>query len=66
MRYGGVLSLGSAYAGTSNPQAIKKLLHITAIETQPDVSKIACSMLGLIMIFDKESLVELIELNLQS
>ena len=60
------MSLGTAYAGTSNPYAVKKLLSISATETCSDVSKIACAMLGIVMIFNKTALCELVELNLHS
>lgn len=61
-----MLSLGTAYAGTSDAWAVRKLLSISATEVCSDVSKIACAMLGLVLIFNRSALMELIELNLHS
>jgi 26S proteasome regulatory subunit N2 len=66
LRYGGVFTISLAYAGTSNNQAIKKLLHHAVSDPSDDVRRAAVMGLGFILIRDFQSVPTIVELLLQS
>ncbi|RDB29217.1 26S proteasome non-ATPase regulatory subunit 1 A [Hypsizygus marmoreus] len=49
LRYGGVYTLALAYAGTSNNDAIRKLLHIAVSDTSDDVRRAAVTSLAFLL-----------------
>ena len=49
MRYGGCLALASAYAGTGNNSALRKLLHMAVSDVSDDVRRAAVMSLGFIL-----------------
>ena len=49
LRYGGAFTIGLAYAGTSNNNAIKKLLHYAVEDVADDVRRAAVIALGFVM-----------------
>jgi 26S proteasome regulatory subunit N2 len=50
VRYGAMYAMGSAYAGTSNTNAIRKLLHYAVSDVNDDVKRAALTNLGFLMI----------------
>ncbi|GBE77828.1 26S proteasome regulatory subunit rpn2 [Sparassis crispa] len=49
LRYGGVYTLALAYAGTSNNDAIRKLLHVAVSDTSDDVRRAAVTSLAFLL-----------------
>ena len=49
MRYGGCLALASAYAGTGNNNALRKLLHTAVSDVSDDVRRSAVMSLGFVL-----------------
>jgi 26S proteasome regulatory subunit N2 len=49
LRYGGAFTIGLAYAGTSNNNAIRKLLHYAVEDVADDVRRAAVIALGFVM-----------------
>ena len=49
MRYGGVYTLALAYAGTSNNDAVRQLLHIAVSDTSDDVRRAAVTSLAFLL-----------------
>lgn len=49
LRYGGVYTLALAYAGTSNNEAVRKLLHIAVSDTSDDVRRAAVTALAFLL-----------------
>ena len=66
IRYGGVFTIGSAYVGTANNTAVRKLLHIAVSDVSNDVRRAAVICLGLVMIRLPEKLPGLIALLSES
>lgn len=48
-RYGGALTVGMAYAGTSNNKAIRKLLQFAVDDVADDVRRASVIALGFVM-----------------
>ena len=61
MRYGAMFAIGVAYAGTSNNNAIKKLLHYSVSDVSDDVKRAAMMNLGLLLFRKPEKLPELVK-----
>jgi len=49
MRYGGCLATASAYAGTGNNSALRKLLHMAVSDVSDDVRRAAVMSLGFVL-----------------
>lgn len=49
LRYGGMFTLGLAYAGTSSNKAVRKLLHYAVADVSDDVRRAAALNLGFVM-----------------
>lgn len=50
VRYGAMYTIGCAYAGTTNNQAVQKLLHFAVSDVNDDVKRAALTNLGFILI----------------
>lgn len=50
VRYGAMYAIGSAYAGTSNNSAVKKLLHYAVSDVSDDVKRAALTNLGFLLL----------------
>lgn len=61
MRYGGMYAIGTAYAGTSNNNAIRKLLHHAVSDVSDDVKRAALTNLGFLLFRRPEKLPELVK-----
>lgn len=66
LRYGGMFTIGLAYVGTGNNQAIRKLLHVAVSDVNNDVRRAAVICLGFILLNSPERLPELIALLSES
>lgn len=58
LRYGAMYTIGLAYAGTANSNAIKRLLKISVSDVNDDVRRAALINMGFIQIRDPEILLE--------
>jgi 26S proteasome regulatory subunit N2 len=61
MRYGAMFAIGCAYAGTSNNNAIKKLLHFAVSDVSDDVKRAAMMNLGFLLFRKPEKIPELVK-----
>ena len=50
VRYGAMYAIGAAYAGTSNNDAVQKLLHFAVSDVNDDVKRAALTNLGFLFI----------------
>jgi len=66
IRYGGVFTIGSAYVGTANNAAVRRLLHVAVSDVSNDVRRAAVICLGLVMVRLPERLPGLIGLLSES
>lgn len=66
LRYGGVFTLSLAYAGTSNNDAIKKLLHFAVSDPSDDVRRASVLGLGFLLIRNYTATPQIVELLSQS
>lgn len=49
LRYGAMYSIGMAYCGTSNNNAIRRLLHVAVSDVNDDVRLAAVTCLGFVL-----------------
>lgn len=49
LRYGGQYTIGLAYCGTANNNAVRKLLHVAVSDVNDDVRRAAVTCLGFVM-----------------
>lgn len=61
MRYGAMFAIGCAYAGTSNNNAIRKLLHFTVSDVSDDVKRAALMNLGFLLFRKPEKIPEIVK-----
>ena len=61
MRYGAMYTIGCAYAGTSNTEAVKKLLHYAVSDVNDDVKRAALTNLGFLLFRKPEKIPELVK-----
>jgi 26S proteasome regulatory subunit N2 len=61
MRYGAMFAIGCAYAGTSNNNAIKKLLHFAVSDVSDDVKRAALMNLGFLLFRRPEKIPDLVK-----
>jgi len=66
LRYGGVYTLALAYAGTSNNNAIRKLLHIAVSDTSDDVRRAAVTALAFLLFKNPTQMPRLVQLLSES
>lgn len=62
IRYGGCFTVAMAYAGTSNNEAIGRLLHVAVSDVSPNVRRAAVMSLGFLMIREPEKMPQLVSL----
>lgn len=66
MRYGGVYTLALAYAGTSNNNAIRRLLHIAVSDTSDDVRRAAVTALSFLLFKNPQQVPRVVQLLSES
>ncbi|KZV92476.1 26S proteasome regulatory complex, non-ATPase subcomplex, Rpn2/Psmd1 subunit [Exidia glandulosa HHB12029] len=66
LRYGGVYTLALAYAGTSDNNAIRKLLHIAVSDTSDDVRRAAVTCLAFVLFKNPTQMPRLVQLLSES
>jgi len=66
LRYGGISTIGMAYAGTGNNKAIKKLLQVAVSDVNDDVRRAAVSSLGFVLLKTPEKCPPLVRLLAES
>eukprot|EP00916_Digyalum_oweni_P015975 GHVL01026219.1.p1 GENE.GHVL01026219.1~~GHVL01026219.1.p1 ORF type:complete len:574 (-),score=173.03 GHVL01026219.1:51-1772(-) len=62
LRYGAMLIIGMSYIGTSNNDAIKKLLHISVSDVSDDVRRAAVISLGFVLCNTYENIPKILKL----
>ncbi|KAF8585578.1 26S proteasome regulatory complex, non-ATPase subcomplex, Rpn2/Psmd1 subunit [Ramaria rubella] len=62
LRYGGVYTLAIAYAGTSNNDAIRKLLHVAVSDTSDDVRRAAVTALAFLLFKNPSQVPRIVQL----
>ena len=66
LRYGGVYTLALAYAGTSNNDAIRKLLHVAVSDTSDDVRRAAVTALAFLLFKNPSQVPRIVQLLSES
>ncbi|KAK4635108.1 26S proteasome regulatory subunit rpn2 [Fulvia fulva] len=66
LRYGGVMTLALAYAGSGNNKAVRKLLHLAVSDTSDDVRRSAVMCLGFVLFRKPGSVPRMVELLAES
>jgi 26S proteasome regulatory subunit N2 len=66
IRYGGVYAVGLAYIGTSDNNAIKKLLHVAVSDVSDDVRRASVACLGMVCFRNPETVPKLVNLLAES
>ncbi|KAL4241663.1 26S proteasome regulatory subunit RPN2 [Abortiporus biennis] len=66
LRYGGVYTLALAYAGTSNNDAVRKLLHIAVSDTSDDVRRAAVTSLAFLLFKNPSQVPRIVQLLSES
>lgn len=66
LRYGGIMTVAMAYAGTGSNKAIRKLLHTAVSDVNDDVRRIAVMSLGFILFRKPGSVPRMVELLSES
>mmetsp|Transcript_44931 Transcript_44931/g.71754 ORF Transcript_44931/g.71754 Transcript_44931/m.71754 type:complete len:969 (+) Transcript_44931:186-3092(+) len=66
LRYGGMYTVGMAYAGSANNAAIRRLLHVAVSDVANDVRRAAVTSLGFVMVNVPDRLPDLIALLSES
>ncbi|KIJ45113.1 hypothetical protein M422DRAFT_29967 [Sphaerobolus stellatus SS14] len=66
LRYGGVYTLALAYAGTSNNNAIRKLLHVAVSDTSDDVRRAAVTALAFLLFKNPSAVPRIVQLLSES
>ncbi|KAF8632597.1 hypothetical protein AX15_001802 [Amanita polypyramis BW_CC] len=66
LRYGGVYTLALAYAGTSNNNAVRKLLHIAVSDTSDDVRRAAVTSLAFLLFKNPSQVPRIVQLLSES
>lgn len=62
IRYGGCFAVAMAYCGTSNNDAIGRLLHVAVSDVNPNVRRAAVMCLGFLMIREPEKMPQIVSL----
>ncbi len=66
LRYGGIMTIAMAYAGTGSNKAVRKLLHVAVSDVNDDVRRIAVMCLGFILFRKPSSVPRMVELLSES
>ncbi|KAJ6519720.1 armadillo-type protein [Mycena sanguinolenta] len=66
LRYGGVYTLALAYAGTSNNDAVRQLLHIAVSDTSDDVRRAAVTSLAFLLFKNAAQVPRIVQLLSES
>jgi len=66
LRYGAMLVIGMAYAGTANNSAIRKLLHVAVSDVSDDVRRAAVISLGFLLFNHPEQCPKVVSLLAES
>jgi 26S proteasome regulatory subunit N2 len=66
IRYGGIMTVALAYAGTGSNKAVRKLLHVAVSDVNDDVRRIAVMSLGFILFRKPGSVPRMVELLSES
>ncbi|KAF8078702.1 armadillo-type protein [Lyophyllum atratum] len=66
LRYGGVYTLALAYAGTSNNDAVRQLLHIAVSDTSDDVRRAAVTSLAFLLFKNPSHVPRIVQLLSES
>ncbi|KAF8647902.1 hypothetical protein AX16_006434 [Volvariella volvacea WC 439] len=66
LRYGGVYTLALAYAGTSNNDAVRQLLHIAVSDTSDDVRRAAVTSLAFLLFKNPRQVPRIVQLLSES
>ncbi|KAF5385252.1 hypothetical protein D9615_001452 [Tricholomella constricta] len=66
LRYGGVYTLALAYAGTSNNDAVRQLLHIAVSDTSDDVRRAAVTALAFLLFKNPSHVPRIVQLLSES
>ncbi|KZP16841.1 hypothetical protein FIBSPDRAFT_912172 [Athelia psychrophila] len=66
LRYGGVYTLALAYAGTSNNNAVRRLLHIAVSDTSDDVRRAAVTSLAFLLFKNPSQVPRIVQLLSES
>ncbi|CAM9153706.1 unnamed protein product [Pylaiella littoralis] len=66
LRYGAMYSIGMAYCGTSNNNAIRRLLHVAVSDVNDDVRLAAVTCLGFVLFRTPEQVPRLVSLLAES
>ncbi|TFK57040.1 26S proteasome regulatory complex non-ATPase subcomplex Rpn2/Psmd1 subunit [Heliocybe sulcata] len=66
LRYGGVYTLALAYAGTSNNDSVRRLLHIAVSDTSDDVRRAAVTSLAFLLFKNPSQVPRIVQLLSES
>ena len=66
LRYGGIMTIALAYAGTGSNKAVRRLLHVAVSDVSDDVRRIAVLSLGFILFRKYNSVPRMVELLAES
>jgi len=66
MRYGGVYTLALAYAGTSDNDAVRQMLHIAVSDTSDDVRRAAVTSLAFLLFKNPDQVPRIVQLLSES
>jgi 26S proteasome regulatory subunit N2 len=66
LRYGGIYTIAMAYAGTSNNQAIRKVLDVAVSDVSDDVRRAAVTALGFILFKNPSQVPRIVQLLSES
>lgn len=66
LRYGGILTLAMAYAGSGSNKAVRKLLHTAVSDVSDDVRRVAVMSLGFVLFRKPGSVPRMVELLAES
>jgi 26S proteasome regulatory subunit N2 len=62
LRYGAMYMIGMAYVGTSNNDALKKLLHFAVSDVSDDVRRAAVTNIGFLMLKNSQQIPKIVNL----
>jgi 26S proteasome regulatory subunit N2 len=66
LRYGGIMTIATAYCGTGSNKAVRKLLHVAVSDVSDDVRRMAVMSLGFILFRKPGSVPRMVELLSES
>ncbi|KAF2453880.1 armadillo-type protein [Lineolata rhizophorae] len=66
LRYGGILTIAMAYAGSGSNKAVRKLLHVAVSDVSDDVRRIAVMSLGFVLFRKPGAVPRMVELLAES